>query len=289
MNTARLEQLGLRVEQGPDGPLVTLELEEGSTLTNPATQQTISTLSFRIERDRLIPSAPPAVVGLTPVLLNAVASREDISLLISGAFDEYLFHIERRSAQLHTMGLHPSLDPESLLLSTELAAGQLSFLLVADRQGQFHVSRVQREGIPLLGLPPFRFELFDFRDRDSLASYLNAHVEERLARPSTVTVGQGPLVRYEEIARAFGPQAVLPPRSNLEVLVQLRVNGTSYRFAAARVMGRTFRGLLADAKGKVWADRFELDGFPGIVPLVAGLLQVPPEAVQLAGPDSPQE
>jgi hypothetical protein len=73
------------------------------------------------------------------------------------------------------------------------------------------------------------------------------------------------------------------------VLVHLRVNGAPYRFAAARVVGRTFRGLLASATGKVWADRFELDGFPGIVQLVADLLKVSPEAVQCVGPDVPQE
>jgi hypothetical protein len=67
------------------------------------------------------------------------------------------------------------------------------------------------------------------------------------------------------------------------------VKGEIYRFAAARVQGRTFRGLLAGTKGKVWAERFELDGFPGIVQLVADLFQVPSEAVQLLGPDSPQE
>ncbi len=96
-------------------------------------------------------------------------------------------------------------------------------------------------------------------------------------------------MRYEEISQAFGAQAVVPPRSALEVLVQLRVNGELYRFAAARVQGRTFRGLLAGAKGKVWAERFELDGFPGIVQLVADLLKVPSESVQILGPDSPQE
>jgi len=289
MDTARIEQLGLRVEQGPQGPLATLELGESSALTNPVTGQPFTAITFQIERDRLIPSAPPAVVGLTPVILNAVASREDISLLLTGAFDDYLFHIERRSAQLHSMGLHPNLDPESLVLSSELEAGPLSLTLVADRHGQFQVGRVRREGKELTGLPSFRFELFEFRDRGALADYLSALIEERLARPPGAAVGPGARVRYEEIAQAFGPQAVVPPRSSLDVLVQLRVNGALYRFAASRVMGRTFRGLLAGAKGKVWSDRFELDGFPGIVQLVADLLKVPPSAVQVIGPDSPQE
>ena len=289
MDTSRLEQLGLRVEQGPEVLLATLELGEGSALRNPATQQPISAITFQAEGGRLVPWAPPAVVGLTPVSLGSVASRDDISALIATSFDEYLFHIERRSEQLHTMGLHPNLDPESLVLSTELETGLLSLTLVADRHGHFQVNRVQREGRTVSGLPPFRFELFEFRDQNSLASYLSALIEERLARPPASTAGPGARVRYEEIAQAFGPEAVLPPRSTLEVLVHMRVNGAPFRFAAARVMGRTFRGLLASATGKVWADRFELDDFPGIVHLVADQLKVPPEAVQLVGPDAPQE
>jgi len=289
MDTARIEQLGLRVEQGPHGTLATLELGESSALMNPITRQPITAVTFQSEHDRLIPFAPPAVVGLTPVLLNAVVSHEDVALVLSGAFDDYLFHIERRSAQLHAMGLHPDLDPESLVLSAELEAGPLSLTLVADRHGQFQVGRVRRDGKELTGLPPFRFELFEFRDRGALADYLSALIEERLARPPAAAVGPGARVRYDEIAQAFGPQAVVPPRSSLDVLVHLRVGSELYRFAAGRVMGRTFRGLLAGAKGKVWSDRFELDGFPGIVQLVADLLKVPPSAVQLVSPDSPQE
>jgi hypothetical protein len=145
MDTARIEGLGLRVEQSPDGVLATLEME-GAALTNPATEQPIPVITFRAEWDRLIPSAPPAVVGLTPILLSSVASREDISAILASTFDDYLFHIERRSAQLHSMGLHPKLDPESLVLSTDLEAGPLSLTLEADRHGHFHVSRVQRDG-----------------------------------------------------------------------------------------------------------------------------------------------
>jgi hypothetical protein len=288
MDTSRLEQLGLRVEQRPDGVHATLELGERSALKNPVTHEPIPTITFQVEWDRLVPSNPPAVAGLTPVLLHGVASREDIATLISGAFDDYVFHIDRRSAQLHSMGLHPKLDPESLVLSTELETGPLSLTLAADRHGQFQVSRVQRDGRALTGLQPFRFELFEFRDQNSLASYLSAVIEERLAR-TAAPLGPAARVRYEEVAQLFGSEAMVPSRSTLEVLVHLRVNGAPYRFAAARVAGRTFRGLLASTTGKVWADRFELDGFPGIVHLVADLLKVPSEAVQLVGPDTPQE
>lgn len=289
MDTTRIEQLGLRVEQGAQGPVAILELDESSAPINPVTRQPLTTISFHIERDRLTPAAPPAVVGMTPVLLSAAASQEDVALVLAGAFDDYLFHIERRSAQLHAMGLHPDLDPESLVLSTELEAGPLSLTLAADRHGQFHVAKVRRDDKELSGLPPFRFELFEFRDRAALADYLSALIEERLARPPASAVGPGARVLYEEVAQAFGPHSQVPPRSPLEVLVELVVNGEKYRFAAGRVMGRTFRGLLAGTKGKIWSDRFELDGFPGVVPFVADLLKVPASAVQAVSPDSPQE
>ena len=81
---------------------------------------------------------------------------------------------------------------------------------------------------------------------------------------------------------AFSGRAQVPQRSAFEVLVELRIGTDRYRFAAARVVGRTFRGLLAGSGGnKVWADRFELDTFPGVEALVAKLLDVPMERVEV--------
>jgi hypothetical protein len=288
MTNARLEQLGLRVEQGAAGPQAVLNLGEPSRLDNPITRKPITHITFQVARDRLTPVAPPALAGLPPIMLGAVASAEDLTQLLSSAFDEYLFHLERRSSQLHALELSPSVDPETLELSAELEAGALSFTLVADRQGNFRVARVRREGQPLAGVAQHRFELSEFRERIGLGIYLTALFEESTPRLPPAATGRG-LVSYSEISRAFGGQALVPPRSSLEVLVQLSVNGEPYRFAAIRQVGRTFRGLLAGAKGKVWSERFELDDFPGVVRLVAELLQVPPEAVKAVGPDTPQE
>jgi hypothetical protein len=38
---------------------------------------------------------------------------------------------------------------------------------------------------------------------------------------------------------------------------------------------------LAGAQGKLWAERFALDAFPGVVPLVAKLLGMPQDAVRM--------
>jgi len=71
--------------------------------------------------------------------------------------------------------------------------------------------------------------------------------------------------------------------------MELQVQGKTYRFAATRVAGRTFRGLLAGAQGKLWAERFELEDFPGVVRLVADLLKVSPRSVKVVGVSAPQE
>jgi hypothetical protein len=83
-----------------------------------------------------------------------------------------------------------------------------------------------------------------------------------------------------EVFAAFG-DAVLAPMSALELVADLQVGNERLRFAAARVQGRVFRGLLAGPSGKIWAERFELDDFPGVRALVAELLQVPLEDVEV--------
>ncbi|MDY7231155.1 hypothetical protein [Hyalangium rubrum] len=289
MTTSRLEQLGLRVEKGTAGDQAVLELGEGSALENPLTHQPIPSVTFQVSGDQLVPVAPPAVVGLPSIWLEGVESAEALTQRISDDFDESLFHLERRSAQLQALGLSPSVDPETLALTAELKAGAMSFTLAANREGHFQVEQVRKAEEVLTVGAGHRFELSEFRELSGLSSYLLALVDEALSRSQAAIPASKGLVSYGELAEAFGSQALVPPRSSLEVLVQLSVNGEPYRFAAARLAGRTFRGLLAGAKGKVWSERFDLDDFPGVVRLVADLLKVPAEAVKAVGVDAPQE
>jgi hypothetical protein len=280
MDTSRLEQLGLTVEEGGRA---TLDLN--ALLVNPVTRRTVERITFQVVGDRLLPAEPPEVVGLAPVLLNAVADAADIEALVSDAFNEAVFHLQRRSSELQVLGLNPDVDPATLELSAELEEGPLTFTLAADRLGNFRVARAVKEGEELSEAGAHTFELSEFRERGALAGYLTALFGERA---SGAHAGTG-LVRFSELVEAFGGSAVVPPSSTVELLTLLEVEGRPYRFAAARVAGRMFRGLLAGGQGKVWAGRFELKDFPGIVRLVAGLLNVPPEAVKLVGPDASQE
>ena len=78
---------------------------------------------------------------------------------------------------------------------------------------------------------------------------------------------------------AFGPAALLPPQGPLELVVELQVRGQTYRFAAARVQGTEFRGLLVGQEGRVWSNHFDLASFGGLTALVAEQLQAAPEDV----------
>ena len=88
---------------------------------------------------------------------------------------------------------------------------------------------------------------------------------------------------FKDLHNAFGPLATIPGRSQLEVLIELRVGSEQYRFAAARVSGKTVRGLLAGASGKLWADRFEINEFPGIKQLLAMVLGIAESKIEVVG------
>lgn len=291
MDSERLRQLGLEVRGEGAGLEATLVLAE--PLENPVGGRKVERVTFHVQGDRLVLAAPPEVVGLRPVPLGSVQGPREVEAEVADAFNEHLFHVQRRSAELRALGLSPQVDPVSLGLSTHLVEHGLALTLVADRQGNFQVASAVRDGHHLAVPHGHPFELSEFRERGALVGYLAALFGEHgpaaeAARTKPEVAGEG-VLGFSEVVRAFGKGALVPPRSGLELLVLLEVEGRPYRFAAARVAGRTFRGLLAGAQGKVWAERFELDDFPGVVPLVAGLLKVPEASVKQVGAGAPQE
>ncbi len=99
-------------------------------------------------------------------------------------------------------------------------------------------------------------------------------------------------VTLGDLARRFGEQTVIAQRSAIEIVTDLTVDGVAWRFAASRVAARSFRGLLAGpVGGKLWAGRFELDTFPGLIPFVSAQLEVPADRIFVTGiavdPESP--
>ena len=141
-------------------------------------------------------------------------------------------------------------------------------LLGADKQGKIRIREVHRAGAMLRSEVGAPFALSQFADAPALQAHLLALVVEAAAP------GSG--IGYGELAERFGPVARVPPTSALELVSDFTVRGERYRFVAARVRGRTFRGLLAGPDGKKWAEHFQLEDFPGVADVAARALGVSP-------------
>jgi hypothetical protein len=62
---------------------------------------------------------------------------------------------------------------------------------------------------------------------------------------------------------------MLAPNAMVELVQEFEHGGTRYRFVATREMGTRFKGRVIGPSGDVWADRFELQDFPGAGKVVA--------------------
>ncbi len=286
MDRAFLEGLGLTVhpeENGVVGAELSLLL---APAFNPLTRQPIDHVTFTVMGDRLIFVGPPELVGAQPINLAYLTAATRLEELIVQTLSAHLFQLERRSNELSALGVSPKVDPTTLQLSAEVQRGPFRFGLGASRSGQFRVTRCSKDGVELTSASSTLFELSEFRDRSALEDFLYAMFSDVAATteaPERKVVGltEGALAVLE-LFRAFG-DGLLPARSVIEIVSELRVNDDRYRFAAARVQGRTFRGLLAGPKGKVWAERFELEEFSGIRAMVAQILAVSVEDVEVIG------
>jgi hypothetical protein len=278
----RLTELGLGVTDGGAGVEAILQL--GTPLLNPLAQRSIPSAVFALAEDRLIPLEPPEFVGLPPLLLEGVRSRSELEQQLAGAFHTHLVTLQRRSAELKGLGLAAQVDPESLELIASVDDPPFRFVLAGDKRGQLRVAEAARHGAPAgtdLGEP---FDLSEFPNRSGLLAHLRAlvgpHEEPSVAAPQVLAPGP---ILYREFLERFGSSAWVPGGAAIDVVVTLHVRGTGYRFAATRVSGRTFRGLLAGPEGKVWAEQFELDAFPGVSAVAAAALGIPISEVELLG------
>jgi hypothetical protein len=293
MDRAFLEQLGLEVKESEGVVEADLELTSGQAI-NPLTRQAIASVSFTVMGDRLLYVGPPEFVGAQPINLAFITSATRLEDLIISTLNDHLYQLERRSTELTSIGIAPRVDPATLQLSAELEAGPMRFTIGPNRAGQFRIIRVVHEGSELSHGAPTTFELSEFPNRKALEDFLFAMYSDVAGLPPAPTPMQStptPVpqsvieasIPIRDLVHAFG-EASLPPRSQLEILATVKVGDQQYRFAAARVQGQTFRGLLAGANGKLWADRFELADFPGIRALVADVTSSPLDAIEILAP-----
>jgi hypothetical protein len=318
MDGTLLEELGLDIREERGVIEATLELSSGRAI-NPMTRKPIDRVTFTVVGSRLLYVGPEEFVGAQPINLAHLPTGVRLEELVLDTLNEHLYQLERRSAELSSIGLSPKVDPHTLQLSATVTRAPFQFVIGASRGGEFRITRALCSDMELTSGGVIRFELSEFRDRRALEDYLTAlfadvaEVASRTPLPQLavepVTLAEasssanaehlskatreegspsqpGPPVSaslavqrdestltVSDFFGAFG-DALVPARTALEVLCEMQVSDKKFRFAAARVEGKTFRGLLAGPQGKLWAERFEVDQFPGIRALVAELLHV---------------
>ncbi|MFO0600355.1 MAG: hypothetical protein U0228_33910 [Myxococcaceae bacterium] len=291
MDRAFLEQLGLDVNDSDGVVEADLDLRGGQAL-NPLTRRTIDRVSFTVMGDRLLYVGPPEFVGAQPINLAFLSPGARLEDVVVQTLNEHLFQLERRSNELTALGINPKVDPATLQLTAEVERPPMKFVIGASRTGQFRLIRASNAGVELTNASQNVFELSEFFEKRALEEFLFAMysdvvddprvAEAQAAAPATIKHSPTLMIStgvpeaalpFKELFAAFG-DAYLPPRSPMEIVADVRVKDQKLRFAAARVQGKTFRGLLAGPSGKVWADRFELDEFPGIRGFVAELMNV---------------
>lgn len=297
MDRAFLEQLGLDVTEDDGVVEADLTLNGGAAI-NPLTRKVIERVSFTVMGDRLLYVGPPEFVGAQPINLAFLSPGTRLEDLVVQTLNDHLFQLERRSNELTALGISPRVDPTTLQLTADLEKPPLKFTIGASRTGQFRIVRTLNDGNELTNAGQNVFELSEFFDRRALEDFLFAFFSDVVAEPplpkpdagGPATIQSTPsmlahtsndaALPFKELFAAFG-DALVPPRSPLEVVADVKVGDLTLRFAAARVQGKTFRGLLAGPKGKIWADRFELDEFPGIRGFISELMEVPFDEVEV--------
>jgi hypothetical protein len=283
MDQKRLEDLGFTVRKNDMGLEVSLDLISGGLL-NPLTRKFLTEAVFAAVDDRLVAIEPAELVGLPPISLVGVEKASEVEQQVGDLFNEHVLHLQRRSAELQAIGIEPKVEPNSLQLTAQVEAAGFQVTLAADKRGNFRVFKVHKDGQEVDREVGHALELSEFRERPALSGYLAALLGEPTKAPAATP--RPKLLSFHEVLEHFGPGARLPPSSSLEVLVELEVDGQRFRFAAARVAGQTFRGLLAGPQGKLWAERFQLEDFPGPAALLAEALGVPLQEVRLLGTES---
>ena len=269
MEAERLAQLGLTVQEGAAGPEVVLPLHR--SVVNPLTRRPVPAVTLALAEALLIPVDPPELVGLPPLAVDTLTEAPELEARLLAGFDEHVAGLEAMASRLEALGLQPCVEPTSLEVRAEAQVGGLRVLLGADKQGKLRILEVHRAGTLLRSDVGAPFALAQFSD----AAALQAHLLAAVGDAAAARTGIG----YGELAERFGPAARVPATSALELVSDFTVRGERYRFVAARVRGRTFRGLLAGPDGKKWADHFQLEDFPGVADVASRALGVGPDEI----------
>ncbi|HET6437495.1 MAG TPA: hypothetical protein VFG59_05500 [Anaeromyxobacter sp.] len=298
----KLSAMGIPVRLGVDRETLEGELAFAGRVLHPVTGQPIPRARFLVDgHDRLrFPDPPLSLLG--PVNFyeheRAVSLEQALGLALArrGAA------LQDVAARMRALRLEASLDPERLAARAVVKTATHAFEILGTPDG-VRVSRVAPVGgrpfevapdFPALALPTFAtatdLEIFLVGAVPRMTGPATKAPSRPEAPPAEGALLATPPPRnaltLAALLQAFGEEAIVAPNAAVELVQEFEWGNTRYRFVASREMGTHFRGRLIGPGGDVWAERFELEGFPGarrVVSLALGVSE--PEPV----PASPAE
>lgn len=294
----KLTALGVPVRLGADRETLEGELVFQGRVVHPATGQPIARARFVVGgHDHLrFVDAPLAALGEVNFYVHDRAAALEQAL--AQAMIARAAALQDVAARMRALRLEAALDPERLAVRAVLKTATHAFEIL----GGVEAVRVSR--VAPVGGKPFEVAadfppllLSEFPSSTDLEVFLVTAVPRMAAgpRPAPAAAGataQGAAVvatppprnalTLALLGEVFGADAILAPNAMLEVVQEFVHGNTRYRFVATRELGTRFKGRLIGPSGDVWADRFELEHFPGtrkVVALALGAPEPEPDAI----------
>jgi hypothetical protein len=286
----KLSALGIPVRLGVDRETLEGELVFAGRVIHPATGQPIPRGRFVVTGHDHLRFTDPPLAALGDVGFHDQERPAGLEQAVAGRLAEKGVALQELAARLRTLRLDVAVDPDRLAVRAVVTTATHAFEILGDTDG-LRVSRIAPVGgRPLEVAPDFPpLDLDDFASPTDLEYYLvdalpsmdaapaqDGPARRARARPAAPEVVATPAPRnaltLAALARAFGEDAMLAPNATVELVQEFAHGNTRYRFVATREVGTRFKGRLIGPSGDLWADRFDLAGFPGPRTVVAAAL-----------------
>jgi hypothetical protein len=287
----KLSAMGIPVRLGADRETLEGELAFAGRVVHPATGQAVPRARFVVEgHDRLrFPDAPLSALGL--VNFYEHERQATLEQALAMAMAQRGLALQDLAIRMRALRLEATLDPERLAVRAVIKTATHAFEILGTPE-LVRVSRVAPVGGKpfevAADFPPLR--LADHASSTDLEIYLVSAVSRMAApaHPRPAAAGKGApgellqttppprnALTLSALAQAFGPDSIVAPNAAVELVQEFEWAHTRYRFVATREVGTRFRGRLIGPSGDVWADRFDLEAFPGTQQVVALALGLP--------------
>jgi hypothetical protein len=297
----KLSALGVPVRLAADRETLEGELAFTGRVAHPATGQPIARGRFVVVGHDKLRFVDPPLSALGE--LNFYEHERSIALesAVGQGLAWCAAGLQDVAARMRALRLEAALDGERLAVRAVVKTATHAFEILGNMEA-VRVSRVAPVGgKPFEVAPEFPpLELSEYATPTDLEIYLvhavpRMHAGPRPPRadappPSTALVATPPprnALTLAALARVFGEDATVAPNAMVELVQEFVHGNTRYRFVATREMGTRFKGRLIGPNGDVWADRFDLENFPGTRKVVALALGAP-DAIAAPEPVVPE-